>query len=446
MLSFVSLISHDHEYLIESIKSYYSIADEIILGMDVDNISWSQNKVVVSDVSLKSIEMLDIDGKVRIIKDNFHSQPTPMQNETDERNRLSELCKDGNWIVQIDADECIIDSKEFKDQIEVSDPNKLIQCIWISLFKHIKNSTYLRIDRYDEYFPVATKLRSRYISGRYTDQQPYNLDIEVLHYSWARSSENQVYDKLKNFGHSNDFDIEFWFNMWKNINENNYSNYYNFHPLSAALWPALVPIDLASYTEHYMEEKSIFNEVDKWAGWFSKDELKTTLRYVMSTKNLHGEILEIGSYCGKTSSALSLAAKRQGKSSFSIDHFVGSVENQQERDNDQFGFIHGSTFTSFMNNLKNVGLYDNVNILANISDSVAKWWNLPIKFILIDGDHRHDQPLADYNNYKMFIVKGGYVAFHDSHFPDVIRAIEQAQRDGFKIHGQVNTLLFLRRE
>ena len=41
--SAISLISYDSEYLPDSIAKYYDFVDEIVLGLDKDRISWSNN-------------------------------------------------------------------------------------------------------------------------------------------------------------------------------------------------------------------------------------------------------------------------------------------------------------------------------------------------------------------------------------------------------------------
>lgn len=53
-----------------------------------------------------------------------------------------------------------------------------------------------------------------------------------------------------------------------------------------------------------------------------------------------------------------------------------------------------------------------IPIKAN-SNEVAKIWSKNIGLLFIDGDHRYEQCMADYHNFSSFVVKSGYIAFHD---------------------------------
>lgn len=242
-LSFVSLVSYDYEYLIKSISSYYDIADEIILGLDENLISWSNLPINIDKNKVKNdILAMDCDGKIKIIEGNFHSQGEPMKNDTYERNFLSKLCKDDNWIVSVDADEAIPNSEEFKKLVENSDSNFQLVCTWINLFKKISDDKYVKINT-DESFFVATKLKGQYVKCRETTQSIKQLPIKILHYSWCRS-EDELYTKLKNWSHSQDFDTDKWLAIWKSIDEYNYMHFYNIHPLYPTFWPSLSLINI----------------------------------------------------------------------------------------------------------------------------------------------------------------------------------------------------------
>ena len=79
-LSFVTLVSFNCEFLRPVIESYYSIAQEIVLGLDQDRISFSGNKFDFDDETFrKMIREIDVEGKIRVIEDNFHSFSYPME-------------------------------------------------------------------------------------------------------------------------------------------------------------------------------------------------------------------------------------------------------------------------------------------------------------------------------------------------------------------------------
>ena len=71
--SAISLISYDSEYLPDSIAKYYDFVDEIILGLDKDRISWSNNSFKFDENKLwKDLKTLDVKNKIEVIEENFH--------------------------------------------------------------------------------------------------------------------------------------------------------------------------------------------------------------------------------------------------------------------------------------------------------------------------------------------------------------------------------------
>jgi homoserine dehydrogenase len=51
-----------------------------------------------------------------------------------------------------------------------------------------------------------------------------------------------------------------------------------------------------------------------------------------------------------------------------------------------------------------------------------------VDVLFIDGDHQYDGVIKDFNNYKDFVVKGGYIIFDDYqdyiHSPEVKKAVD----------------------
>jgi hypothetical protein len=135
-LSFITLLSYDYRYAFTAIRSYYDIAGEIILGLDADRLTWSQHPFQIDMDELHSqIKQIDIAHKLRLVEGNFHASQRPMDNDTNERSELSLQCSPGNWIVQIDCDETLMNAREFRDWLINCDPQKRVHALWFSVFK-----------------------------------------------------------------------------------------------------------------------------------------------------------------------------------------------------------------------------------------------------------------------------------------------------------------------
>ena len=237
-LSFVVTVAYDYKYLPPVIKSLYSIADEIILGLDQDRISWSRNPYEFDTAKFQSMTReLDPEGKIRVVEGDFHSRTYPMDNDTYERNYLSLKCKKGNWIIQIDSDEILLNPEEFKDWIDSGKGSGVILANWILVYKKIGDEL-LVVDREKHYHAVGTRLQGGYIGARYTGQNQKVSPLRLLHFSYGRTPE-EMWVKLKNWGHSQDFDTDKYFEFWKNVGLDNYSELKNIHPMEGSAWPSL---------------------------------------------------------------------------------------------------------------------------------------------------------------------------------------------------------------
>ena len=111
--SVISLISYDAEYLPDSIAKYYDYVDEIVLGLDKERISWSNNPFTFDENKLwKDLKTLDVKNKIEVIEESFHPSTVAIENDNYERNFLKDKCTH-DWIFSIDADEELVNPKDF---------------------------------------------------------------------------------------------------------------------------------------------------------------------------------------------------------------------------------------------------------------------------------------------------------------------------------------------
>jgi hypothetical protein len=244
-ISVISLLSYDYKYAFSSIQSYYGIADEIILGLDAGRLTWAGNpfKIDLEDVR-KNLAALDPEGKVRIIEENFHKFSKPMENETYERNHLSAQASAGNWILQIDADEVLLNPEEFKSWLIKNDPkDHNIEARFCTVFKVFQDAALVTFPPI-ETIPVATKAPGEYLVARHNGLPLKMSPLKILHFSWGRTSA-EVKQKLSNWGHKEDFDTKRYFEFWESVNLLNYGGCSNFHPFGdGSLWWKLAKVDM----------------------------------------------------------------------------------------------------------------------------------------------------------------------------------------------------------
>jgi predicted O-methyltransferase YrrM len=135
-----------------------------------------------------------------------------------------------------------------------------------------------------------------------------------------------------------------------------------------------------------------------------------------------GPIVEIGTYCGKSTIYLAAAAHAAGQHVITVDHHRGSEENQpgwEYHDPDLVDSLAGriDTLPHFRATLTASGLEDTVIAIVGRSADVARLWTAPIGMLFIDGGHTDAAAVTDYEGWAPHIAPGGALAIHDV-FPD----------------------------
>jgi predicted O-methyltransferase YrrM len=137
------------------------------------------------------------------------------------------------------------------------------------------------------------------------------------------------------------------------------------------------------------------------AGSFEKEEAEL----VYDTAKSYGgkaNLVEIGCYCGRSSSVLGLLARSNGADFVTMDNFITPPPPGVE-----------DVFAKFTENMEKVGA--NYKIMKMPSQEAAKKYKKAIDFLFVDGSHSYHDLADDINLWVPKVRVGGKIAFHDYH-------------------------------
>lgn len=122
-----------------------------------------------------------------------------------------------------------------------------------------------------------------------------------------------------------------------------------------------------------------------------------------------GDLLEIGSFMGKSTVLLSLAAGRaQGNPRIVA---VDPLTQPAETDPGVEGNLPSRD--TFYANLIKAGVEKDVEFHEMLSGDLAQQWSRPLRMLWIDGDHTYEGVLSDFENFAPHLIPGGIIAMHD---------------------------------
>ena len=132
------------------------------------------------------------------------------------------------------------------------------------------------------------------------------------------------------------------------------------------------------------------------------------LYYAAAHPTTTGEILEIGSFKGKSTVVLAKSAASAGTP---IIHSVDPLTSPSETDPDLGDSL--SCETAFFENIKRAGVSEFVDFHQDFSHNYAKNWTSPIRLLWIDGDHTYRGAKRDFDSFSPYLSNGAIIAFHD---------------------------------
>ncbi|MFF3270810.1 class I SAM-dependent methyltransferase [Streptomyces chrestomyceticus] len=166
-------------------------------------------------------------------------------------------------------------------------------------------------------------------------------------------------------------------------------------------------------------------------------------------------LVEVGTYCGRSTILLADAARAAGVTVVTVDHHRGSEEQQPGWEyhdpavvDPEVGLM--DTLPTFRRTLHAAGLEDHVVALVGRSPQVAALWNTPVGLVFIDGGHTDEHATADYEGWAPHVAHGGLLVIHDV-FADPAdggqapyrvyrRALESGAFTEMSVHGSLHVL------
>lgn len=133
-------------------------------------------------------------------------------------------------------------------------------------------------------------------------------------------------------------------------------------------------------------------------------------------------LLEVGSYCGRSTVWLGGAAQIGHTVVFAVDHHRGSEENQACWEHHDASVVDSrlgkmDTLPFFRATIHDAVLEDVVVAVVGRSPVVAAAWKTPLAFLFIDGGHGVEPARLDYEGWTPHVASGGTLAIHDV-FPE----------------------------
>jgi MMP 1-O-methyltransferase len=158
-------------------------------------------------------------------------------------------------------------------------------------------------------------------------------------------------------------------------------------------------------------------DIESVKGFLDKEEGEALYGSALAVAH-QGPVLEVGSYCGKSTVYLGSACKKSGSILFAVDHHRGSEEHQfgeQYHDTELYDseFQLMDSFREFRRTLARAQLEDVVVPIVAPSAIAAKAWATPLAMVFIDGGHSMQAALIDFHAWSKHIIPGGILAIHD---------------------------------
>lgn len=153
--------------------------------------------------------------------------------------------------------------------------------------------------------------------------------------------------------------------------------------------------------------ENLLVEIETVEGYLAPNEIRF-LALLAAYPTAQGEILEIGSFKGKSTIILAKSAPQDGNCKVhAVDPMIAPSETDPE--------LHGdaSSFPDFSKNVKKHNVDSKIELHQKFSYELAEVWDKPIRLLWIDGDHTYKGTKLDFDGFVNHLEDGAIVAIHD---------------------------------
>ncbi len=162
-----------------------------------------------------------------------------------------------------------------------------------------------------------------------------------------------------------------------------------------------LPENFAAFTENLLAEAETVE------GFLSHNEM-CFLALLAACPTANGDVLEIGSFKGKSTVILAKAAQLAGDAKiYAVDPLTAPCETDPDLRGDE------SSLKDFKANIERHKVTDLIEFHQTFSHQLAATWTRPLRLLWIDGDHTYKGTKLDFDGFAPFLNDGAIVAIHD---------------------------------
>ena len=184
-------------------------------------------------------------------------------------------------------------------------------------------------------------------------------------------------------------------------------------------------------------ERLYFEQINPIIGWLSQAESQL-LFYASTFAN--NDVVEIGSYQGRSTAALGLGLKRRRllerpddseSRLHAIDPHTGDITEVNAG-------LNVDTWEIFNRNIDTVGIRGLINVYRDLSVNAAQEFvDVEVGVLFVDGWHTFDAVCEDFRSYLPFLNNEATVIFDDWEQPDIRRALNDLRAELPRVLGFV---------